>query len=258
MKPNVIDISHWETVTDFAALKNAGIQAVICKATEGLYYTDDTYDKYTKRARKAGLLVGAYHFGTSENVEKQVDRFLDKVGRDNTDVLLALDWEPNPRGKDWTMSHAQAQEFCQLVYTKIGRWPVLYSGHVIKEAIGPVNMDGVLRNCRLWLAHYSMTPTWPRGTWDKLWLHQYSESGRLPGIPNDDVDLNYYAGPDLTKDWWGPQKPVDDSLPAPGVPEIAVGAGGVAGAFATGDWLLGVAVLIVAAGIAYWVWRKRQ
>jgi len=253
VKPNVIDISHWETVTDFKALKAAGIQAVICKATEGLYYADDTYDRYAKGAREAGLLVGAYHFGTSENVKDQVNRFIARVGRDNTDVLLALDWEPNPRGKPWTMTLDQAKEFCNLIFEKTGRWPVIYSGHTVKEALGYKTKDSVLANCRLWLAHYSDKPTWPFGTWPTLWLHQYSESGRLPGIPNDYVDLNFYAGIDLSKDWWGPRS---DKLPGPA--EIVVGAGGILGALATGDLVLGIAVLVVAAGVAYWVWRSRK
>lgn len=253
MKPTVIDISHWETVTDFKALKKAGIQAVICKATEGLYYTDDTYTRYVKEAREAGLLVGAYHFGTSENVEDQVNRFLARVGRSNTDVLLALDWEPNPRGRNWTMTLEQAKQFCTLIFEKTGRWPVLYSGHTVKEALGFKHKDPVLANCRLWIAHYSEKPTWPYGTWPKLWLHQYSESGRLPGIPDDDVDLNFYAGDDLSKDWWQ-QEP--NRLPGP--VEVAVGAGGIAGALSTGDWVLGLSVLAVAAVVVYLVWRMRK
>lgn len=252
MKPNVIDISHWETVTDFGALKKAGIEAVICKATEGLYYVDDTYQRYALGAREAGMLVGAYHFGTSENVEKQVDRFLNVVGKHSKDVLLALDWEPNPRGPEWTMSHEQAREFCRLVFEKTGKWPVLYSGHVVKKALAGDKYDEVLANCRLWLAHYNPVPQWPRRTWPKLWLHQYSENGRLPGIPNDEVDLNRYDGDNLAADWWAaPPK-------APSVPEVTIGIGGLLAAFSMGDWLLAIAVLIVAAGLAYWVWSARN
>ena len=253
MRPNVIDVSHWNKVSDFAALKAAGVQGLITKATEGTYYIDNTYHDHIKRAREAGLLVGSYHFADNSNVEAQVDYYLNYIGDDAENTLLALDWEPHPKGKSRTMSLAQAEEFVQLIHDKTGQWPKLYSGNVVKEALAGGKTSEVLSKCDLWLAHYSETPSWPKQNWDHIWLHQYSERGRIPGIPGVNIDLNYYAGDALEAEWIRSDK--KSSLP---ITEAAVGVGGGLAALNTADWLTCAVVLIVVAGIVYYVWRKRQ
>jgi GH25 family lysozyme M1 (1,4-beta-N-acetylmuramidase) len=50
-----------------------------------------------KKAKDAGLLWGAYHFGTGSDGLKQAQHFLDVVGND-PGTLLVLDFEPNPTG----------------------------------------------------------------------------------------------------------------------------------------------------------------
>ena len=58
----VIDLSHFNNVTDFNAVKADGIVGVIHKATEGHGYTDPTYLSRRSQALAAGLWWGAYHF----------------------------------------------------------------------------------------------------------------------------------------------------------------------------------------------------
>ena len=41
-KPNVIDISHYQHVTDWQAIIDQGIKIVILKATQGASYVDPT------------------------------------------------------------------------------------------------------------------------------------------------------------------------------------------------------------------------
>jgi len=254
MQPNVIDVSHWNKVEDFHALKAAGIQAVITKATEGTYYKDKTYHDHIQRAREAGMLVGSYHFADNSNVEAQVDFYLDYVGDDASNTMLSLDWEPHPKGKGRTMSLEQAEQFVTLIHDKTGQWPKLYSGNVVKEALRGGKHSEVLAKCDLWIAHYNPVATWPKQTWEKAWLHQYSETGRLPGIPGGNVDLNYYAGDDLAGEWIRSGK-----TKGPGAVEIGIGVGGGGLAvFSTADWLTCAVVLVIVAGVVYWVWKKRQ
>jgi lysozyme len=149
----VIDLSHHNEKVDFVKAKADGIVAVIHKATQGFTYIDKTYTARHKAASDAGLLWGAYHFGVGGDGSDQADFFLNAV-RPDGDVLLVLDYEANLTGP--TMSLDQACEFVEHVAEVTGRWPGLYSGHLIKEQLGGVvTPDPRLSNCFLWLAQYN-------------------------------------------------------------------------------------------------------
>jgi lysozyme len=126
----VIDISHHNKVTSFVKVAEAGVLGVIHKATQGFAFKDPTLAANKKRIVDAGLLFGAYHFGTAGDPVAQADFFLSTVGDTK---LLVLDFEPNPQGHD--MSLLEAEHFVHHIFTKTGRYPGLYSGHTIKEAL---------------------------------------------------------------------------------------------------------------------------
>src|SRR5262245_38820369 len=135
MTPSVIDLSHHNTVISFAAIKAAGIEGIVHKASQGLKYADPDYEKRRADAKRYGLLLGAYHFATNANPSEQVVHFL-KAAKPDADTLLALDWEHNPDGPD--MSTAQAREFLLTLMKATGRQPrdiVIYGGNLLKEQI---------------------------------------------------------------------------------------------------------------------------
>lgn len=149
----VVDLSHHNAVVDFKKLKAAGIVGVIYKATQGFTYVDKTYATRRAQALEQGLLWGAYHFGVGGDGSDQADFFLNTVQPDAA-TLLVLDYEPNLTGP--TMSLDQAREFVDHTQAVTGRWPGLYSGHLIKEQLGSVaTPDPILANCFLWLAQYN-------------------------------------------------------------------------------------------------------
>jgi len=194
MNPNVIDISHWNTVRDFAALKAAGILGVILKCTQGTNYVDPTYVARRKLITDAGLLFGAYTFNTGENVKAQVEQFFSHAEPDDN-TLMALDFEDNPHSQ---MSLDQARLFLQLADARLGRKLVLYSGNRIKDMLGN-HADAFFGSHKLWLAQYGpVAKTQP--SWLTPFLWQYSENGQLPGTDGK-IDLNYYAGTNLKSEW---------------------------------------------------------
>lgn len=201
MKPVVTDLSHWNGAVDFAKVKAAGIQGVINKASQGTSFVDKTYAKRRKYALANGLLFGAYHFATNDDVKKQVAHFL-KTAAPDANTLLAIDWEPN--GKK-TMSLEQAKEFCRLVYEATGQRPVLYSGNLIKEVLN-TRPDPYLSQHRLWLAQYGPKAKLPPG-FKSYWLWQYTGDGigpephSLPGVTSKVCDLNVFGGGDLAAEW---------------------------------------------------------
>src|SRR5215471_1898947 len=128
----VIDISAHQGKPDFAAIKAAGIAGIIHKATEGVGYQDPVYAHNKAAAKAAGLLWGAYHFGTGSNPQQQAADFI-QAAQAGADELLVLDFEGNEHGTQMTL--AMARTFVQEVYNATGRWPGFYSGHTIKEAL---------------------------------------------------------------------------------------------------------------------------
>ncbi len=149
----VIDLSHHQETVDFEQIKSDGVVGVIHKATQGLTYVDQKYAERRDEVLAEGLLWGAYHFGVAGDGSDQADFFLSNAKPDER-TLIVLDYEPNVTGP--TMSLNQAREFVEHVSEVAGRYPGLYSGHLIKEELaGVMPPDPVLSNCFLWLAQYN-------------------------------------------------------------------------------------------------------
>jgi len=186
----VVDISYHNGNPDFAQAANAGIVAVIHKATQGLTMVDRKYRQNREKAIAAGLLWGAYHFGTSANAADQADHFLDIVEPDSQ-TLLVLDYEPNG---DLTMTLSQARAFVSRVHSIAGRFPGLYSGSLIKQKLGNKPVDPVFSQCFLWIAQYGPAPTNIPPTWPTWTLWQYTDGvagpqpHSVPGIGPCDRD----------------------------------------------------------------------
>lgn len=159
----IVDLSHHNGNGDFDKLRQAGILGVIHKATQGSTGTDPTYDTNRKNALAAGLLWGAYHFGTGSDGVEQAAHFLDVVGSFDKTALV-LDFEPNPTGP--SMSLEEARAFVTHIFQATNRFPGLYSGHYIKELLRS-GIDPVLGKCWFWLAQYGPTAIVPANwrTW---------------------------------------------------------------------------------------------
>ncbi|HEX3146355.1 MAG TPA: glycoside hydrolase family 25 protein [Pyrinomonadaceae bacterium] len=178
----VVDISHHNGDVDLMKAKQAGIVGVIHKATQGMSMLDKMYDRNRDKAMSAGLLWGAYHFGTKGDGVSQAEFFLDKVGTD-LQTLLVLDYEPNGNA---TMSLDQAHAFVSHINLKADRFPGLYSGSLIKEQLGNQPADSILSKCFLWIAQYGSQPTNIPKTWSTWTFWQYTDG--VAGPPPHVVD----------------------------------------------------------------------
>jgi GH25 family lysozyme M1 (1,4-beta-N-acetylmuramidase) len=202
----VVDLYHGDRVSSFAKIAAAGVWGIIHKATTGATGKDEKYSGRRPRTLAAGLLWGAYHWGTNADVQKQIDNFLTAADPDEQ-TLVALDFEDTPGNQ---MTLAQARDFLEGVADKLGRKPVLYSGHRIKDGLGTA-VDPFFGMHRLWLAHYNETPV-VQASWQVYWIWQYTDSttglapNTVPGIPGDDngnLDCNMYDRTQaaLAADW---------------------------------------------------------
>jgi len=198
LQPNVVDIYHADNVTSFVEARNAGIWGVIHKATTGATGRDDAYARRRDQALEAGMLWGAYHWGTAANPIAQVDNFLE-VARPNDHTLVALDFERDVGNQ---MSLQGARIFLRELTDRLGRRPVIYSGNTIKEALGSEE-DEFFGKHRLWLAQYGPRPK-VQASWESCWLWQFTggaigdpNRSSVPGMPGNaksELDCNLYNG----------------------------------------------------------------
>lgn len=214
MIPRVVDISHYNVIAPdgFRLAAGAGIWGVIHKCTQGNTYVDKEYAKRRQAAKDAGLLWGAYHFATRDDIEEQVNHFVMSSGvTDDPSILLALDYEANPQGED--MEPEEMVAFLKLAETMAHAKPALYSGNLLKETMSRLTLSDQQYVCshRLWLAQYGDHPVVPHG-FDNKWIWQYTGDGigpqphTIPGISipgNPGIDLNAYEGSleQLQKEW---------------------------------------------------------
>jgi lysozyme len=197
--PKVLDLSHYDKVTDINAVKGAGIIGIVNKATEGVGYKDDTYASRRPLVESAGLKWGAYHFMRPGDPVAQANFFLRVVG-DPTGLMLMCDWEVPGVSVD-AMKH-----FNRAVHDKVGRWPVLYSyGAMLLQMLGTKKPDADLALLRLWLAAYNNHPLWPTQIWPVPFLWQFTGDGngngphQIPGISlpgSRGIDVDAYEGGD--------------------------------------------------------------
>jgi lysozyme len=186
----VVDISHHNGNIDLTKAHAAGIVGVIHKGTQGTTMTDNMYQQNRQKAQAAGLLWGAYHFGSAADGAAQADFFLSKANPDDK-TLLVLDYEPNGNS---TMTLAQAKAFVTRIQQVTGKFPGFYSGSLIKEQLGGKPADPVLSQCFLWLAQYGPAPTHIPATWPTWTMWQYTDGNVGPqphsvdGIGNCDRD----------------------------------------------------------------------
>src|SRR5882757_2030255 len=158
----VIDISHNVTVSDFSSVRRqSNILAIVHKATEGGDWVDPSYSRRRPEAEAAGLLWGAYHFGTHQySGERQAAAFL-AVAQPGPTTLMALDFEPNDANWRNTMNLAQAEAFVRTIQQATGRLPLIYthpnwangerSGRAGVKLRDAVNSSSILARCDLWL-----------------------------------------------------------------------------------------------------------
>ncbi|GAB3873732.1 hypothetical protein GCM10029964_014490 [Kibdelosporangium lantanae] len=92
-----IDLSHWNSVSDWNAVYGNGIRFASIKLTESTIMVDPTADGHVAGARGADVRPGGYHFARSTDVDAQADRFTDNLRRlgllDNGALVPMLDME---------------------------------------------------------------------------------------------------------------------------------------------------------------------
>lgn len=141
-----VDVASYQTST----FSTAGLAFVFVKATEGTTYTNPKMTAQTAHARKAGCVVGFYHFLRPGNVKAQAAYFVEQAASVQGDPLFA-DWE------DPDVSNAAKDQFLAEV----------------KRLRGSTHRVGLYCNRDYWL---NRDTTSQAG--DALWIADYVTAGK--------------------------------------------------------------------------------
>lgn len=162
---------------------------VICRASEGVTYSDPNFQTNWKITKEKGYIRGAYHFYSSvDNPEQQAEHFLSLLSDlEVTDLPPIIDFEESSiaKGSNKEQVIEDLWKFIFLVEEKSGRKPIIYTDVNIGNSYLTASR---FANYTLWIANYTSaeSPTIP-GAWKGMeWvLWQKSDNYTFDNIQND-------------------------------------------------------------------------
>ena len=183
-----IDVSKHNGDIDYEQVRDDDYQFVFIKASEGMTYRDDAFDRNYRGAREAGLKVGAYHFFRKNRTgQEQADNLLAAVKGKQLDLPLVIDLEDD-WGNGATVSRTTAIErvmdmieilngkgYQVMIYTNLDGYNKYY-----KDMLGDHG---------LWLCSFTSPDllSMPHS------IQQFSHEGAVNGVKGK-VDLNVFRG----------------------------------------------------------------
>lgn len=187
-----IDVSVWQGNIDFGKVKVSGINFVIIRAGYGDGNKDKWFDENYRKAKAAGLHIGAYwySYATSADGAKQEAQSCSKVlSGKQLDYPVYFDIEEKSqlsRGKDFCSSLITA--FC----TELENHGYYAGFYTSLSSLNSVVSDAVKKRFTVWVAQWSGKCSYSGayGVW------QYSSKGKVSGIGgNVDMDYSYIDFP---------------------------------------------------------------
>jgi len=190
---NGMDVSSYDTVTDWAAAKASGIDFAFVRVSDGTQYPDPMFSTYWPAARAAGMLRGAYqYYRPEEDPIAQADLLLAAAGTPQPgDLPPVLDLEVAD-GLTPAEVVTSAQQWVDHVTTAIGRPPIIYAGlYSWPTLTGGAN----LTSSPLWIAQWSTEacPDIP-DPWTQWQFWQDTATGSAAGVTGDALDLDVFNG----------------------------------------------------------------
>lgn len=195
-----IDVSAWQGIIDWKAVKNAGIQFAIIKAggSDDGTYTDSKYERNYEQCKANGIPVGAYYFigpncTTKTDGEADAERFLKLLKGKQFEYPVYVDIEPPLKPANRKYNTDAVVAFCEYM-EKAGYYVGVY-GSTYSTFQSLVD-DSRLTSYAHWVAQYANSCTY----WDNYGIWQYTSDGWVNGISGwCDMNLCYVDYPTKIK-----------------------------------------------------------
>ncbi|MFR3362250.1 MAG: GH25 family lysozyme [Enterococcus canintestini] len=197
---NGIDVSSWQGDIQ---VQNMALDFVIVKTTGGggggFGYVNPFADRVYQRAKKAGKLLGFYHYaheiGFQGSAIDEADFFIKNSKNYFGEAIPILDWE-----SDNKHDVAWAKAFLDRVYARTGVKPLFYTYTAV---INSNDFSSIAKaDYGLWIANYGLNavtngfrqPQPPKSKgWAITAMFQYNSQTRLPGYGGL-LDANVFYG----------------------------------------------------------------
>jgi lysozyme len=181
-----IDVSHYQGTIDWNQVAQAGdVGYVFIKASEGSSLQDDKYSYNVSEARRAGVLVGSYHFfRANASLDDQFSNFTSVAKREQQDLVPIVDVE-HTNGVSTSELVDRLHQFMERLTKYYGQKPILYTFvNFYNRYLSGQGFD-----------HYPLMIAFYRDAQPELYdgrkyvIWQYSSRGRKDGIRGR-VDLS--------------------------------------------------------------------
>lgn len=222
---NGIDISKYNTISNWSKVKNAGVDFVIIRAgyrgygVSGTLCTDPKFTEHISGALKAGFPVGIYYFTQATNEDEAVEEAewcIEQAKKYDISLPIILDYEfPVSNGKkvgrmyNAKLSKSAATRNCIAFCDTIkdaGYTPMVYANK--SDLTNLIDGAKLAKSYKIWLANYTKQTTYANPY--EFW--QYSESGTVDGISGTkNIDCNFW----YTKELLDAYKPTATATPVP-------------------------------------------
>ena len=175
-----IDVSSWQGDIDFSQVKNAGIEVVYIKASEGRTLIDPCFEQNYANAKANGLKVGFYHYLTARSEYDaivQAEFFASVIEGKEPECKPAMDFE-SFGSLNTDEINAIGLTFMKKLQELTGKEVVIYSNTYNAS----YRFGGEITSYPLWVAQWQVSEPQDNGNWSKWAGWQYTSSGILPGI----------------------------------------------------------------------------
>lgn len=185
-----IDVSAWQGIIDWKAVKAAGIQFAIIKAggSDDGIYTDSKFERNYEQCKANRIPVGAYWFIgpnciTKADGEADAERFVKLLKGKQFEYPVYVDIEPPLKPANRKYNTDAVIAFCEYM-EKAGYYTGVY-GSTYSTFQSLVD-DSRLTSYAHWVAQYANSCTY----WNSYGIWQYTSDGYVNGIGGR-CDMNY-------------------------------------------------------------------
>ena len=183
-----IDVSTWQGSIDFNKVKSAGYNYVIIRAGYGKEKSqkDNMFETNYKKAKSAGLKVGAYWFSyamSPSTATAEADACLSCIKGKKFELPVYYDMEYQPAMSTSNSNYTKmAVNFCNKLKSNGFKSGVYSSASVYDYLLNRKTLKN--NGISIWNAEWYTKPSITCDVW------QYSDTGRINGISTN-VDLDY-------------------------------------------------------------------
>jgi lysozyme len=223
---NGIDVSRYQGVVDWAAVRQSGRSMAIARVSDGTRFRDAQFPRNWSVMALRGFVRGAYqYFRAGQDPIAQADLFLSYIQNDPIgwgDLPPVMDIETSD-GQPASVVRANMWAWLTYMQDATGTTPIIYTANFMSSVIGPE----FGWYYPLWVANWGVTcPLMPSG-WSSWVIWQHSSTGRVSGVPgNVDLDrfngslqdlFDYVGDPAWRSGALAPEEPIpEDDLSQPG------------------------------------------